>query len=173
MLFAQTTFVILLPGLSHIRRQPPYWLFAYAVIAYTCLSMIEYLSTAGLWQSGALPDRVYHDTYYVAAHFHYIVSVAIVLVTLFALHFAQYLFVDVPLPQLLVGIFWALHLAIVVTLFANKWLFALWTPKELSERPQIFVWLNGLLGLSGLISFLCLAGMVFLLILSVWRRLTA
>ena len=121
---------------------------------------------SGVVLANASLDIAFHDTYYVVAHFHYVLSMGAV----FALYSAWYFWI----PKIL-GLnyalrggklhFWLLFLGVNVTFFPQHFLGLQGMPRRISDYPDAFAGWNLVSSLGSLVSVL--ATFIFLDVLYV------
>ena len=129
----------------------------------------------GVVLSQASMDRYYHDTYYVVAHFHYVMSIGAV----FALFAGTYYWLPKmtgrAYPEWAAQThFWSFFTGVMLTFFPQHFLGRQGMPRRYIDYPEAFAYWNSLSTLGAFLSFL---SFLFFLGTMVWtltrgRRLT-
>jgi len=119
---------------------------------------------SGVVLANASLDVAFHDTYYVVAHFHYVLSMGAV----FALYSGWYFWIP-KILGLIAGIFntiihyWALFIGVNVTFFPQHFLGLQGQPRRISDYPDAFTGWNVVSSYGSIISVI--ATVMFLIIL--------
>lgn len=123
---------------------------------------------------GAL-DRLYHDTYYIVAHFHYVMSIGAAFALFAAIYYWFSKMTGRSYPEWAGRVhFWSLFIGVNATFFPQHFLGRQGMPRRYMDYPEQFAIWNSISSVGALISF---ASFVFFLGLVFWslrygRRVT-
>jgi len=115
----------------------------------------------GVMLANAGVDVALHDTYYVVAHFHYVLSMGAVFAIFAATYYWFYKVTGYRYDEELGMVhFWLTTIGVNLTFFPMHWLGLMGMPRRIPDYPDIFATLNWWCSLG---SFITLAGLfVFL-----------
>jgi len=133
-------------------------------IGFIFLFTIGGLTGIALSNSGI--NAVFHDTYYVVAHFHYVLSMGAVFSVFAGWYFWFYRIFGVNYPEVLGQIhFWIFFIGVNLTFFPMHFLGLAGMPRRIPDYPDAFAGWNAISSFGSLIS--ALSGLFFFYIIYV------
>ncbi|QQA42051.1 cytochrome c oxidase subunit I [Pelagovum pacificum] len=136
-------------------RTPMLWAFGF-------LFLFTVGGVTGVVLSQAGVDRAYHDTYYVVAHFHYVMSLGAVFGIFAGIYFYLPKMAGRMIPETLGKIhFWAMFLGANLTFFPQHFLGRQGMPRRYIDYPEAFATWNLVSSIGAFIAF---ASFVFFIV---------
>ena len=136
-------------------KTPMLWAFGF-------LFLFTVGGVTGIVLSQAGVDRVYHDTYYVVAHFHYVMSLGAVFGIFAGIYFYLPKFSGKMIPEWAGKIhFWSMFIGANVTFFPQHFLGRQGMPRRYIDYPEAFAYWNYVSSWGAFLSF---ASFVFFIV---------
>ena len=128
-------------------RTPMLWAFGF-------LFVFTVGGVTGVVLSQAAVDRAYHDTYYVIAHFHYVMSLGAAFAIFAGIYFYFPKITGRMLPEWAGKLhFWAMFIGTNMTFFPMHFLGRQGMPRQYIDYPEAFAYWNWWASLGAFISF--------------------
>ncbi|MDR9427031.1 MAG: cytochrome c oxidase subunit I [Salibaculum sp.] len=137
-------------------KTPMYWAFGF-------LFLFTVGGVTGIVLSQAGIDRAYHDTYYVVAHFHYVMSLGAVYGIFAGIYFYMPKFSGRKFPEWVGKThFWAMFIGSNLTFFPQHFLGRQGMPRRYIDYPEAFATWNYVSSIGAFIAF---ASFVFFIVM--------
>ena len=128
-------------------RAPMVWAFGF-------LFLFTVGGVTGIVLSQAAVDRVYHDTYYVVAHFHYVMSLGAVFAIFAGIYFYLPKMSGRAAPEWAAKLhFWMMFIGANLTFFPQHFLGRNGMPRRYIEYPEAFAYWNKVSSYGAFIAF--------------------
>ena len=140
-------------------KSPMLWAFGF-------LALFTMGGVTGVVLSQAAIDRAYHDTYYVVAHFHYVMSLGAVFAIFAGIYFYFPKFTGKMIPEWIGKThFWAMFIGSNLTFFPQHFLGRQGMPRRYIDYPEAFsLWHH----VSSWGAFLSFASFLFFIVAIFW-----
>ncbi|WP_373354170.1 cytochrome c oxidase subunit I [Pseudoroseicyclus sp. CXY001] len=140
-------------------KTPMLWAFGF-------LFLFTVGGVTGVVLSQAGIDRAYHDTYYVVAHFHYVMSLGAVFAIFAGMYFYFPKFTGKMYPEWAGKLhFWAMFIGANLTFFPQHFLGRQGMPRRYIDYPEAFAFWNQISSIGAFIAF---ASFVFFIVVTFW-----
>lgn len=125
----------------------------------------------GVILSNSSLDVSLHDTYYVVAHFHYVLSIGAVFAIMAGVtHWFPYLYGIIINPYWLKGQFWSIFLGVNLTFFPQHFLGLNGIPRRYCDYPDNFTYWNVVSRIGSLITLFSIVFFLFIMWEGIVRR---
>lgn len=118
----------------------------------------------GIILSNSSIDRIYHDTYYVVAHFHYVMSLGALFIAFAGFYYWFGKISGKQYPEVLGQIqFWLMFIGVNITFFPQHFLGAAGMPRRIPDYPDAFAGWNYVSSIGSFISMVSTLLFVFII----------
>ncbi len=144
--------------------------------AFGFLFLFTVGGVTGIVLAQAPVDRIYHDTYYVVAHFHYVMSLGAVFALFAGIYYWLGKMSGRQYPEWAGKVhFWTMFIGSNLTFFPQHFLGRQGMPRRYIDYPEAFAYWNWISSIGAFIAF---ASFVFFIVVIAWtlmygRRVTA
>ncbi|MCO6382713.1 MAG: cytochrome c oxidase subunit I [Vannielia sp.] len=140
-------------------KTPMLWAFGF-------LFLFTVGGVTGVVLSQAGIDRAYHDTYYVVAHFHYVMSLGAIFCIFAGIYFYFPKFTGKMYPEWAGKLhFWAMFIGANLTFFPQHFLGRQGMPRRYIDYPEAFAYYNHISSMGAFLSF---ASFLFFIVVIFW-----
>lgn len=122
----------------------------------------------GVIVSNSRLDIIFHDRYYIVAHFHYVLSIGVIFSIIGGFLYWYPILIGLKINELILKVhFWVVFISVNITFFPQFLLGMSGIPRRYRDYPDVYEWWNVV---STLGSFIGLVSLIILLIV-IWDRM--